>query len=155
MNNECSQPPNFLVFLFGLSVTQCILVKSTAMHSVAYENNRFSSLFVTGDVLRRGMSATQRQKFHTDDVKSVRNPVRSADWSTGQIHCFSYWLRMTVLTDKRQKATKVKCTCHGISNKTVNICGIWGIQSSLEEVFEFCLSLLVDEHNGIPETEDT
>ena len=23
----------------------------------------------------------QRQKFHTDDVKSVRNPVRSADWS--------------------------------------------------------------------------
>ena len=34
------------------------------------------------DVSRGGMSATQRQKFHTDDVKSVRNPVRSADWST-------------------------------------------------------------------------
>ena len=30
---------------------------------------------------RGGTSATQRQKFHTDDVKSVRNPVRSADWS--------------------------------------------------------------------------
>ena len=27
-------------------------------------------------------SATERQKFHTDDVKSLRNPVRSPDWST-------------------------------------------------------------------------
>ena len=34
------------------------------------------------DVSRGGTSATQRQKFHTDDAKSVRNPVRSADWST-------------------------------------------------------------------------
>ena len=33
------------------------------------------------NVSRGGTSATQRQKFHTDDVKSVRNPVRSADWS--------------------------------------------------------------------------
>ena len=29
-----------------------------------------------------GTSATQRQKFHTDEVKSVRNPVISADWTT-------------------------------------------------------------------------
>ena len=28
------------------------------------------------------VSSTQRQKFHTDDVKSVRNLVRSSDWST-------------------------------------------------------------------------
>jgi len=34
------------------------------------------------DVSRGGTSATQRQKFHTDDVNSVRNPVRSANWST-------------------------------------------------------------------------
>ena len=34
---------------------------------VARENIRFSSLFVAGDILRGGMSATQRQKFHTDD----------------------------------------------------------------------------------------
>ena len=38
--------------------------------------------------------------------KSVQNPVRSADWSTEQLHCFSYCLQMT---DKIQKATKVKC----------------------------------------------
>ena len=49
---------------------------------VACENIRFSSLFAAGDVSRGGMSATQRQKFHTDDVKSVKNPVRSADWLT-------------------------------------------------------------------------
>ena len=47
---------------------------------VACENIRFSSLFAAGDVSRGGTSATQRQKFHTDDVKSARNPVRSADW---------------------------------------------------------------------------
>ena len=77
-----------------------------SVRRVACENIRFSSLFFAGDVSRGRTSATQRQKFHTDDVKSVRNPVRSADWSTEQLHCLSYCLQMT---DKRQKATKVKC----------------------------------------------
>ena len=35
---------------------------------LACENIRFSSLFATGDVSRRGTSATQRRKFHTVDV---------------------------------------------------------------------------------------
>ena len=35
---------------------------------VACENIRFSSLFAAGDVSRGGTSATQRQKFHTDDA---------------------------------------------------------------------------------------
>ena len=34
------------------------------------------------DVSRGGASATQRQKFRPDDVKSVRNPVISADWTS-------------------------------------------------------------------------
>ena len=38
------------------------------MISVACENIRFSSLFVAGGVSRGGTSATQRQKFHTDDA---------------------------------------------------------------------------------------
>ena len=38
------------------------------MFLIACENSRFSSLFAAGDVSRGGMSATQRQKFHTDDV---------------------------------------------------------------------------------------
>ena len=58
------------------------------------------------DISRGGMSATHRQKFHTDDAKSVRNPVRSAKLVSGVVfHCFSYCLRMT---DKSQKAAKVK-----------------------------------------------
>ena len=36
---------------------------------LACENIRFSLLFAAGDVSRGGTSATQRQKFHTDDVK--------------------------------------------------------------------------------------
>ena len=34
----------------------------------ACENIRFSSFFAAGDVSRVGTSATQRQKFHTDDA---------------------------------------------------------------------------------------
>ena len=49
---------------------------------IACENRRSPRSSPLEDVSRGGTSATQRQKFHTDDVKSVRNPVRSADWST-------------------------------------------------------------------------
>ena len=37
-----------------------------SMSFIACQNIRFSSLFAAGDVSRRGTSATQRQKFHTD-----------------------------------------------------------------------------------------
>ena len=50
--------------------------------TLACENSRFSSLLATGDVSPGGTSATQRQKFQTDDEKFVRNPVTSADWMT-------------------------------------------------------------------------
>ena len=39
-----------------------------ARQAVACENIRFSSLFAVRDVSRGGTSATQRQKFHTDDA---------------------------------------------------------------------------------------
>ena len=35
---------------------------------LACENILFSLLFTAGDVSRRGTSATQQQKFHTDDA---------------------------------------------------------------------------------------
>ena len=44
--------------------------------------NKHPLLFDAGDISRGGMSVTQGQKFHTDDIKSVWNLVRSADWST-------------------------------------------------------------------------
>ena len=42
---------------------------------LACEYSRFSLLVAARDVSPGG-------KFHTDDVKSVRNLVRSSDWST-------------------------------------------------------------------------
>ena len=86
---------------------------------VACENIRFSTLFATGDISSGGTSATQRQKFRTDDVMYVQNPVRSPDWLTEYLHCLSYCLRMI---NKSQKATKVKCKRN--KSLTVNICGI-------------------------------
>ena len=73
---------------------------------IAYEYSLFSSLLATREVSPWGTSAPQRQKFHTDDVKSVRNLVRSSDWSTWELYYFSYCLRTT---DMRQTVTKVEC----------------------------------------------
>ena len=42
-------------------------LKYEAPKSLACKHTRCSSLFATGDVSRGGTSATQRQKFHTDD----------------------------------------------------------------------------------------
>ena len=46
--------------------------------------------------------------------------------------------------DKRQQRANV-----WISNKTANMCGI---QSSLEEAFQFCWSLFADKHNTFPKS---
>ena len=56
------------------------------------------------DVSRGGTSATQRQKFHTDDEKSVQNPVRSANCSTEQFYCSSHCLQMTTKDKRRQRS---------------------------------------------------
>ena len=45
----------------------CTPVHIVTKYSLACKNNRFSSLLAAGGVQRRGKSATQRQKFHTDD----------------------------------------------------------------------------------------
>ena len=43
--------------------------------SHSLQNCRFSLLFSTGDILRRGMSAIQRQKFQTDDVNQCLHNI--------------------------------------------------------------------------------
>ena len=45
---------------------------------LACENSRFSSLFAAEDVSRGGTSATQRQKFHTDDVNQCLRNISSS-----------------------------------------------------------------------------
>ena len=42
--------------------------KEDGLSLLGCENIRFSSLFAAGNVSRGGKSATQRQKFHTDDA---------------------------------------------------------------------------------------
>ena len=70
----------------NVNFTTCALIDGMKMTSadwpLACENIRFSTLFAAGDFSRGGTSATQRQKFHTDDLEYVQNPVRSPDWST-------------------------------------------------------------------------
>ena len=104
---ELRQPVAYFSKFVDMTINLSLILQRTQIQ-IACENIRFSSLFVAGDVLRGGTSATQQQKFHTYDVKSVQNAVRSPDWSKEQLHCFSHCLRVT---DKRQKATKVKCKC--------------------------------------------
>ena len=53
------------------------IVEEQQQQKIAYENIRFSSLFAAGHVSRGGTSATQRQKFYTDDVKSVSSHLQS------------------------------------------------------------------------------
>ena len=45
-----------------------ISLRRTLSAGLACENIHFSSLFTAGDVLHGGTSATQQQKFHTDDA---------------------------------------------------------------------------------------
>ena len=51
-----------------------------------YEYSCFSLLLAARDVSPGGTCAPQRQKFHTDDVKSVGNMVRNSNWSLSLIH---------------------------------------------------------------------
>ena len=50
---------------------------------VACENIRFSSLFTAGDVSHGGTSATQRQKFHTDDLNQCLHVVAESSTAFG------------------------------------------------------------------------
>ena len=52
---------------------------SEHLGEVACKNIHFSSLFASGDVSRGGTSATQRQKFHTDDANHCLHNKSGSD----------------------------------------------------------------------------
>ena len=52
----------------NLKLNHSIYVHVPILPLIAYEDSHFSSLFAAGDVLHGGTSASQQQKFHTDDV---------------------------------------------------------------------------------------
>ena len=77
-----------------------------ATKPIACENIRFSSLFVAGDILRWGTSATQWQKFHTNDLKSV------GIWSEALIGRLSSYIVLAIVyewqaKDKRPQRSNV------------------------------------------------
>ena len=89
--------------------------------------------------------ATQRQIFHTDDVKSVRNPVITADWrrSSSIVLAIVYEWQTTIKRLQRSNVNAMDLT------KQFSICGIY---SFLEEAFDFCWSSFADEHNTLPKS---
>ena len=50
------------------------------------------------------------------------------------------------MTDKRQKATKVKCKLDESISKQAILWNVYLLQSSQDEAFEFCWSLFADEY---------
>ena len=60
-----------------------------SLRKLACENIRFSSLFAVGDVSRGGTSATQRQKFHTDDANQCLQN-KSASHGVPNITLFNF-----------------------------------------------------------------
>ena len=74
-----------------------IWLEFSSVYNVACENNRFSSLPAAAwrHFTWRNFCHSAAKKFHNNNVKSVWNRVRSADWSMEKLHCFSYCLRFT------------------------------------------------------------
>ena len=70
---------------------------------IACENIRFSSLFAAGDISRGGTSATQRQKFHTDDANQC---VHNKSGSHGAPN-----INLSHFTNVMVDFGKVFCSC--------------------------------------------
>ena len=60
--------PIEIVHVLTSTCFPALLLQGGIEKLIACEKIRFSSLFATGDVSRGGTSATQGQKFHTDDA---------------------------------------------------------------------------------------
>ena len=67
LSGNCSSKIDHRSFFLQYGRLDVREVKTESVR-VACETIRFSSLFADGDVLRGGTSATQLQKFHTDDA---------------------------------------------------------------------------------------
>ena len=57
--------------------------------TLACENSRFSSLLAAGDLSRGGTSASQRQKFHTDDVNQCLHN-KSVSYGVSKANVFNF-----------------------------------------------------------------
>ena len=67
--------------LLSLAISGRKLGQTSPSKQLPCKNSRPSSFLASWDIALGETSASQRQNFHTDDLKSVRNLVRSSDWS--------------------------------------------------------------------------
>ena len=89
INGTCFFTGNFLTgkqdYLFQIPII--------TGNFLACENIRFSSLFAAGDVSQGGTSATQWQKFHTDDtIQCLYNKSSSRGVPNTNLSNFTYLL---------------------------------------------------------------
>ena len=99
--------------------------------SLACENSRFASLFAAGDVLRGGTSATQRQKFDTDDVNQCLHNIPGS-YGVPHPNLFNFTF---LLVD----FTKVLCSSANELQQNLNA-------SSREECIPQILTVLLEIH---------
>ena len=99
--------------------------------SLACEKSRFASLFAAGDVSRGGTSATQRQKFDTDDVNQCLHNI-SGSHGVPHLNLFNFTF---LLVD----FTKVLCSSANELQQNLNA-------SSREEYIRQILTVLLEIH---------
>ena len=103
-----------------------------AIRSLACENISFSSLFAAGDVSRTGTSATQRQKFHTDDANQcLLNKSSSHGVPNANLFNFTF-----LLVD----FGKVLCSSANELQENSNAC-------SIEDCIQQIFTVLVEIHH--------
>ena len=99
--------------------------------SLAWENSHFSSLFAARNVSRGGTSATQRQKFHTDDVNQCLHNI-SGSHGVPQTNLFNFTFLLVAFT---------KVWCSSVNELQQN-----SKASSREEYVPPVLTVLLEIH---------
>ena len=113
---------------------------------LACENIHFSSLFAAGDVSHWGASATQWQKFHTDDQDL------SAIWSEALIGRRSSYIVLAIVYDWQTKDKRPHRSNVNTKSLQQNSQYLWNIAFSRSRSIEFCWRWLADKHNTLPKS---
>ena len=122
---------------------------------VACENIRFSSLFAAGDVSRGGTSATQRQKFHTDDANRCLHK-KSSSHGVPNTNLFNFTCRLVDFSKVLCSSANKLQQNSNASSREDNIPQILAILLEILRVFiwplwpfVFCLSFVSNSLNNV------
>ena len=128
---------------------------SGALAGVACENIRFSSLFAAGDVSRGGTSATQRQKFHTDDAnqclhnKSSSHGVPNTNLSNFRCHLVDFGKLLCSSANELQQNSNASFREDYIPQILTALLEILCVYIWPLWPFVFCLSFVNNSQNNV------